>query len=71
VYEDLEGAEWISEMDNRLLRAELSETNEHLVRVTAERDVLERVVTTALIAGAGAAVASAARGDVVGGRYRE
>ena len=63
LYEDLEGAEWVSSLDNGLLRAQLGQVGEQLLRITAERDVLEGVVTKALIAGAEAATTAAAEHD--------
>lgn len=56
--------------DNRMIRAELSQVEQQLIRVTAERDVLERVVTTALIAGAESAAATAAGSPPRGSRRR-
>lgn len=60
LYEDIETGKWMSELDNELLRNELAEAGARLLRAEAERDVLERVMTTALTAGAEATLTAGA-----------
>lgn len=59
MWEDIVNAEVLVELDTELVRAENAELTRELDRTRAARDVLERIMTNALSAGAAQAFGTA------------